>query len=155
MQITRRNALLSAGAAVVAGVPGTVQSDDATDKLATAEDYLATTFEAVPDVELPKWDDWDKWARGEFPDIVLGCATLRFSNTELAEVVRKTGGVQGIADKLLEALNGMEESHRGIADELATIQARLLVAMMQAYRDEVGLAQFKLEAPGAFTAAGP
>ena len=64
---------------------------------------------------------------------------------ELAEVVRKMGGIQGIAGELYEALNSMEESHRGVADCLKMIQARLLVAMMQAYRDEVGLVQFKLE----------
>ena len=148
MQISRRGALFGAGAAaVVAGVPGTVQGKDAEaiDKLATAEDYLAASFEAVPDLKLPTWDEWDEWARGEFPDIVLGCATLRFSNTELAEVVRKMGGVQGIAGELYEALNGMEESHRGVADYLKMIQARLLVAMTQAYRKEVGLVQFKLE----------
>ena len=148
MQISRRGALFGAGAAaVVAGVPGTVQGKDAeaTDKLATAEDYLATSFEAVHDLKLPTWDEWDEWMRGEFPDVVLGCATLRFSNTELAEVVRKMGGVQGIAGELYEALNSMEESHRGVADYLKMIQARLLVAMTQAYRKEVGLVQFKLE----------
>ncbi len=145
MQISRRAALLGASAAVaVAGVLGAVQADDATDKLATAEDYLAATFEAVPDVKLPKWDDWEEWGHREFPDVVLGVATLRFSNTELAEVVRKMGGVQGIAGKLYEVLHDIEESHRGIADELAVIQARLLVAMTQAHRDE-GLVQFRLE----------
>ena len=49
MTISRRDALMGAGAAaVVAGVPAAVQADDAegTDRLATAEDYLATTFEA-------------------------------------------------------------------------------------------------------------
>ncbi len=148
MQISRRSALMSATAAVVvAGVPGAALGEDAeaTDKLATAEDYLATTFEAVPDVKLPKWDDWEEWGHREFPDVVLGVATLRFSNTELAEVVRKMGGVQGIAGKLYEVLHDIEESHRGIADELAVIQARLLVAMTQARRNDVGLVQFKLE----------
>ncbi len=148
MQITRRNALMGAGAAaVVAGVPGAVQADDAeaTDKLATAEDYLATTFEAVSDVKLPKWDDWDERSHREFPDVVLGVATLRFSNTELAEAVRKMGDVKGGAGKLYEVLQGIEESHRAIADVLSSIGARLLVAMTQDYRDEVGLVQFKLE----------
>ena len=148
MNISRRSALMGASAAMaVAGVPGAALGEDAeaTDKLATAQDYLAASFEAVPDVKLPKWDEWEEWGHREFPDVVLGVATLRFSNTELAEVVRKMGGVQGIAGELYEALNGMEESHRGVADYLKMIQARLLVAMTQAYRDEVGLVQFKLE----------
>ncbi len=55
------------------------------------------------------------------------------------------GGVKGSAGKLYEAIQGIEESHRAIADELSSIGARLLVAMTQDYRDEVGLVQFKME----------
>ena len=105
------------------------------DNLATAEDYLAAKFDAITDAEIPTWDDWEKQVELEFPFIVLGCASLRFSNQELAENVRKMGGVQQ-AGKLFKDLVEVEQRHRAIVDHLEAINARLLVAMVQAGADE-------------------
>ena len=105
------------------------------DNLATAEDYLAAKFDAIADAELPTWDSWEKQAKLEFPDVVLGCTSLRFSNTELAEKVRQVGGVQ-LWGKLFEVLIEIEQHHRNIADHLGAASTRLLVAMAQADADE-------------------
>ncbi len=92
-------------------------------------------FDAITNAEIPTWDDWEEQVQLEFPDIVLGCATLRFSNLELAEKVRDTGGIQQWG-KLFETLHGIEQRHRAIVGHLEAINARLLVAMVQAGTDE-------------------
>ena len=112
-----------------------------TDNPATAEDYLAATFDAEPDIDTPTWDEFESRAKLDFPDVVRSCAIFESSNTELAKRIRENGGLEEWG-KLFESLNEMEQRYRDNADHLKAAAGRLLVAMTQTHRDDVGHDQY-------------
>ena len=99
---------------------------------ATAKDYIALTFEGVPDAEVPDRDKWMRTAEKDYSMLVEGIGSLRHSNTELAEIIGEDGQFEvwgGLLDSLIE----MKRAHTELVSDLGTIQARILVAIHQAY----------------------
>ena len=102
--------------------------------LATAEDFRAAAFEAVPGVEIPRHNKWMERAGEEHKVLRLGLASLRFSNQELAKIVRDTGDLTDWIS-MLDSLDEIEKFHTAVLETIGAIQARLLAAMCQAYPD--------------------
>ena len=61
----------------------------------------------------------------------MAVACARFDNTGLAEAVTKMGSIEPAVSPY-EAVVEIEGRHRGFADYMASIGARLIVAMGQA-----------------------
>ncbi len=106
-----------------------------TDRLATPEDLLAMTFEPMPGVEIPSRKLWIEHAEHNHVSLALGLGTLRFSNTELAKIIRDYEDQDHLV-KLYESLEEIEKFHECILKDLDIIKTRLLVAMHQAFPDE-------------------
>ena len=102
---------------------------------ATGENYLAATFEGVPDVKAPSRTDWMKQAKDDHKTLTKAMSLLQYSSAELGEIIRKKDEFEEFG-ALMNSLLGMQESHSDLIGRLETLQTRLLVAIHQAYPDQ-------------------
>jgi hypothetical protein len=86
-------------------------------KTATAEDYIALTFEGVPDAEAPSRDDWMRRTKDDHRTLTKAMSTLRYSSAELAEIIRKEGQFE-VFGALMDSLIEMNESHSALIGRL-------------------------------------
>jgi hypothetical protein len=108
--------------------------------IATAEDLIALTFDPIPDAKAPSRDDWMRWAQDDHQTLTVAMATLRHSNTELAEIVGKQGQFETWG-AMLDSLFEMEKAHGAVVEEIERIKTRLLIAIHQAYPDAAALSE--------------
>ena len=100
------------------------------DKLATAEDYAAATFEAM-DVKCPTLPEWVKEAEMEYPSLRLGFVALQSSDTEMASIVAKPDDLD-FWKPLVDSLFELKDRHQATVEILDSIICQFLAAVCRA-----------------------
>ena len=107
-------------------------------KTATAQDYIAQTFEGAPDAKAPSRDDWMRRAKADHRTLTKAMSTLRYSSPAFAEIIKEDGQFE-IWGAVLDSLIEMKELHSDLIGRLETLSTRLLIAIHQAYPDAAAL----------------
>ena len=58
---------------------------------ATAQDYIALSFEGVPEITAPSRADWMRRAKNDHRTLAKAMSTLRYFSAELAEIIKEDG----------------------------------------------------------------